>query len=431
MVISCVIGTLDMLMVVSCVVGMLVMSMVISCIVGTLDMSMVVSCVVELVVKYKAEKVCHEEMVRMPLVDLKVYPRREVEFRVELVQGATPITRPMLFGAYEDERVVGIIARAARMCIDFRELSKIYLCSGCHQMRVHEDEIPKTAFRMRYGRYEFMAMPFWVDQFTNDFHGCNESDEFGVVEEREVSCEAQQGRSRVRMKLFGSCRNNIGDVRTLIMEEAHATKYYVRPGVNEEVARHGVHVPSIPYRDGMYIEVLARNVAVIRNTSRYEKCRSPVLWAEIGESSLIGPELVLETIDKVVLIKENLKAARDRQKSYADKRRKPLEFEVGDRVLFKVSPWKGVMRLERKMLPEELSSVNDTFHVSNLKKCLADANFHVPLDEIKVDKTLRFIEEPVEIMDREIKKLKRKKIVIVKVRWNVKRGLEFTWEHED
>ncbi|GJY88223.1 putative reverse transcriptase domain-containing protein [Tanacetum coccineum] len=153
------------------------------------------------------------------------------------------------------------------------------------------------------------------------------------------------------------------------------------------------------------------------------KCRSPVLWAEIGESRLIGPELVQETTDKVVLIKEKLKAARDRQKSYADNRRKPLEFEVGDQVLLKVSPWKGVIRFGKKgklapryvgpfeilervgpvayrlRLPEELSSVHDTFHVSNLKKCLADANLHVPLDEIKVDKTLRFVKEPVEIME--------------------------------
>ncbi|GKF26935.1 hypothetical protein Tco_0082829 [Tanacetum coccineum] len=165
------------------------------------------------------------------------------------------------------------------------------------------------------------------------------------------------------------------------------------------------------------------------------KCRSPVLWAEIGESSLIGPELILETTYKVVLIKEKLKAARDRQKSYADKRRKLLEFEVGDRVLLKVSPWKGVVRFGKKAyrmrLPKELSSVNNTFHVSNLKKCLTDTNLHVPLDEIKVDKKLRFVEEPVEIMDREIKKLKRKKIALVKVRWNSKRGPEFTWEHED
>ncbi|GJX53862.1 putative reverse transcriptase domain-containing protein, partial [Tanacetum coccineum] len=184
------------------------------------------------------------------------------------------------------------------------------------------------------------------------------------------------------------------------------------------------------------------------------KCRSPVLWAEIREGNLIGPELVQETTDKVVLIKKKLKAARDRQKSYVDKRRKPLEFKVGDQVLLKVSPWKGVVYFGKKgklapryigpfeilerirlvayrlRLPEELSSVHDTFHVSNLRKCLADTNLHVPLEEIKV-KTLHFVEEPVEIMDREVKRLKRRKIVLVKVRWGSKRGPNFTWEHED
>ncbi|GJX57486.1 reverse transcriptase domain-containing protein [Tanacetum coccineum] len=157
------------------------------------------------------------------------------------------------------------------------------------------------------------------------------------------------------------------------------------------------------------------------------KCRTPVLWAEIGESSLIGPELVQEMTDKEVLIKEKLKVARDCQKSYAGNRNKPLEFEVGDQVMLKVSPWKAY----RLRLPKELSGVHDTFHVSNLKKCLADASLRVPLDEIKVDKTLHFVEEPVEIMHREIKSLKRSRILLVKVRWNSKRGPEFTWERED
>ncbi|GKE98531.1 hypothetical protein Tco_0021882, partial [Tanacetum coccineum] len=84
----------------------------------------------------------------------------------------------------------------------------------------------------------------------------------------------------------------------------------------------------------------------------------------------------------------------------------------------------------RLRLHEELNSVHDTFHLLNLKKCLADANLHVQMDKIKVDKTLCFIEEPIEIMDREIKKLKRRKIAPVKVRWNSKCGPEFTWEHE-
>ncbi|GKE23964.1 putative reverse transcriptase domain-containing protein, partial [Tanacetum coccineum] len=151
-----------------------------------------------------------------------------------------------------------------------------------------------------------------------------------------------------------------------------------------------------------------------------------------------------------LLIKEKLKVTRDRQESYANNRHKPLEFEVGDRVLLKVSPWKGVIRFRTKgklapryvgpfkflekigpvayrlRLPEELGSVHDTFHMSNLKKCLADANLHVPLDETKIEKTLRFVEEPVEIMDREVKSLKRSKIPVVKVHWNSKQGHEFT-----
>ncbi|GJT94103.1 hypothetical protein Tco_1082948 [Tanacetum coccineum] len=198
----------------------------------------------------------------------------------------------------------------------------------------------------------------------------------------------------------------------------------------------------------IYLVVLADAAERVRNAIGFEYylasssgwTTSPVLWAEIRESSLIGLELVLETTDKVVLVKEKLKVVRGRQKSYVDYRRKPLEFEVGDRVLLKVSPWKGVMHFGKKgklapryvgpfeileriilvayrlRLPEELSSVHDTFHVLNLKKCMADANLHAPLDEIKVDKTLHFIEEPIEIMDRETKKLKHRKIALVKVR---------------
>ncbi|GJZ72991.1 hypothetical protein Tco_0637137 [Tanacetum coccineum] len=138
------------------------------------------------------------------------------------------------------------------------------------------------------------------------------------------------------------------------------------------------------------------------------------MWAKVGEGQLIGPDLVQETNEKILQIKDRLKAARDRQKSYADKRRKPLEFSVGDYVLLKVSPWKGVVRFgkKRKLAP----SVHDTFHVSNLKKCLADPTPKVPLDEIRVDAKLNFVEEPVEILEREFKKLKRSRIAIVKVR---------------
>ena len=185
------------------------------------------------------------------------------------------------------------------------------------------------------------------------------------------------------------------------------------------------------------------------------KCRSPLCWTEIGDRQLTRVELIQETSDKIAIIKDKLKAARDRQKSYADNRRKPLEFQVGDKVLLKVSPWKGLVRFGKKgklspryvgpfeilerigpvayklQLPQELSAIHDTFHVSNLKKCLADETLIVPLEEIKINDKLSFVEEPIEILDREVKQLKRSKIPIVKVRWNSKRGPEYTWERED
>jgi hypothetical protein len=195
------------------------------------------------------------------------------------------------------------------------------------------------------------------------------------------------------------------------------------------------------------------------------KCRSPVCWTEVGDTqlartqasdnTLTGPEIIRETTEKIVQIKERMKTARDRQKSYADKRRKPLEFQVGDLVLLKVSPWKGMIRFGKRgklnpryigpfeilarigpvayklKLPQELQNVHDTFHVSNLKKCLTDATLIIPLEEIQVNEKLNFVEEPVEIMDREVKRLKQSRIPIVKVRWSAKRGPEFTWERED
>nr|GEW01765.1 putative reverse transcriptase domain-containing protein [Tanacetum cinerariifolium] len=151
------------------------------------------------------------------------------------------------------------------------------------------------------------------------------------------------------------------------------------------------------------------------------RCQTPIAWTQVGEGKLLGPEIIQETTDKIVQIKERLKVARDRQKSYADKRRKPLEFSVGDKVLLKVSPRKGVVRF----------GVHDTFHMSNLKKCLADDNLQVPLDEVKVDDKLHFVEEPIGIFDRGVKKLKRRWIPIVKVCWNSRRGPDFTWELED
>ncbi|GKF45783.1 hypothetical protein Tco_0135585, partial [Tanacetum coccineum] len=132
------------------------------------------------------------------------------------------------------------------------------------------------------------------------------------------------------------------------------------------------------------------------------------------------------TTDKIIQIKQRMQAARDRQKSYANLKRKLMEFQVGDKVLEKVG--EVAYKLE---LPEELSRVHNTFHLSNLKKCHADEPLTVPLDGLHFDDKLHFIEEPVRIMDREVKLLKRSRIPLVKVLWNSKRGPEFTWERED
>nr|GEW47943.1 putative reverse transcriptase domain-containing protein [Tanacetum cinerariifolium] len=170
-----------------------------------------------------------------------------------------------------------------------------------------------------------------------------------------------------------------------------------------------------------------------------QKCRSPICWDKVGDAQLTGPKLIHETTEKIVQIKQRIQPARDRQKSHADVRHKPLEFQVSDRVMLKVSPWKGVVRFGkwRKLNPryigpfkvltkvgtiayrlkllEQLSRVHSTFHVSNLKKCLSNEPLAISLDEVHIDDKLRFVEEPVEIMDREVKQLKQSHIAIIKV----------------
>ncbi|GJY01756.1 putative reverse transcriptase domain-containing protein [Tanacetum coccineum] len=185
------------------------------------------------------------------------------------------------------------------------------------------------------------------------------------------------------------------------------------------------------------------------------KCRSPVCWAEVGQVQLTGPELVQETTERIIQIKQRIQTARDRQKSYADLKRKPMEFQVGDRVMLKVLPWKWVIHFGKRgklnpryvgpfkvlekirtiayklVLPQELSRVHNTIHVSNLKKCYSDEPLAIPLEGLHVDDKLHFVKEPIEIMDQEVKRLKQSRIPIVKARWNSRRGPEFTWEREN
>nr|GEW04873.1 putative reverse transcriptase domain-containing protein [Tanacetum cinerariifolium] len=149
------------------------------------------------------------------------------------------------------------------------------------------------------------------------------------------------------------------------------------------------------------------------------KCRSPVCWTEVGEAQILGPELIQETTEKIIQIKQRMQAAHDRQKSYTDLKRKSMEFRVGDKVMLKVSPWKGVVHFGKrgKLNPRYIGPFSVLERVRDVA--------------YKLDLPKKLSREPVEIMDHEVKRLKQSRIPLVKVRWNSKQGPEFRWERED
>ncbi|GJT04399.1 putative reverse transcriptase domain-containing protein, partial [Tanacetum coccineum] len=166
------------------------------------------------------------------------------------------------------------------------------------------------------------------------------------------------------------------------------------------------HLPlaEFSYNNSYHASIKAAPYKVLYD----RKCQSPVCWAEVGEAQLTGPELIQETTEKIILIKQRMQVAQDRQKSYADRKRKPMEYEVGDIVMLKVPPWKGVVRFDKQ------GKLNPRY-VRPFKKCYADEPLVMPLEGIHVDDKLQFVEEPVKIIEREVKRLKRSRIPLVKV----------------
>nr|GEV98563.1 putative reverse transcriptase domain-containing protein [Tanacetum cinerariifolium] len=216
-----------------------------------------------------------------------------------------------------------------------------------------------------------------------------------------------------------------GDLRALIMHESRDLKKTLQcisftklpktstgqDTIRVIVDRFTESVHFLPMKENEPMEKLSRQYfkeVVMRHALYSRKCRSLVCWDDVGDAQLTGPKVVHETIKKIIQIKKRIQATRDRKKNYANRRRKPLEFQVRDKVRLKVSPWKGGVRFgkRRKLNPRYI-------------------------EPFKIDDKLNFIEEPVEIMDCEVKHLKQIRIPIVKVHWNFRRGPEFTLERED
>ncbi|GJT82588.1 hypothetical protein Tco_1056930 [Tanacetum coccineum] len=363
-----------------------------------------------------------EDLLRLP-------PQRQVEFRIDLVPRAMPVAKsPYRLAPSKMKELSG----------QLQELQD--------KATVLEDAIPKHGISKEYT--DLLSLCRFAIVFIDDILAYSKSKKehevhFKLVLEslRKEKLYAKFSKSNVvadalsrkgESEIKTSKRNDTGSPKLQSVKDVSIAQ---QPEILDEMEIRSPMILSLNFQDNskewnsgddqlrlrwmIYLVVLADAAESVRDAIGFEYClasssgwtKSPVLWAEIEESSLNGLELVQETIDKVVLVKENPKAARDRQKSYVDYKRKPLEFEVGYRVLLKVTPWKGVVRFGKKgklapiyvgpfeiikriglvayrlRLPEELNSVHDTFHVLNLKKCLADANLRVPLDEIKVDKT--------------------------------------------
>ena len=213
------------------------------------------------------------------------------------------------------------------------------------------------------------------------------------------------------------------------------------------------HIPLVEF---VYNNSFQSSIGMAPYEALYgRKCRTPLCWTELSERKVIGPDLIRETEEKVKMIREKLKVATDRQKSYTDMKRKDIRYEVGEKVFLKVSPWKKVMRFGKKgklsprfigpyeviekvgpvayrlALPPDLEKIHNVFHVSMLRRYRSDPTHIVSSDTIELRPDLTYEEEPVEILAHEVKELRNKKIPLVKVLWRNHKTEEATWESEE
>ncbi|XP_055830815.1 uncharacterized protein LOC129899829 [Solanum dulcamara] len=253
------------------------------------------------------------------------------------------------------------------------------------------------------------------------------------------------------------CVPNVAGLRRQVMGEiTYSTEDYARLYIKEIVKLHGVPISIITDRGAQFTANFWRSFQMAPYEALYErKCRSPIGWFDVGETKLIGPDLIQQAVEKVKLIQERLLAAQSRQKAYADNRRRPLEFQVDDWVFLKVSPMKDVIRFGRKGklspryigpyqivrkvgkvayeldLLADLEAVHSVFHVSMLCKFIGDPSSVFPIQVIQVTEELSYEKEPVAILDHQVRRLRIKYVASVNVLWRNKHREEITWEAEE
>nr|GEU80854.1 hypothetical protein [Tanacetum cinerariifolium] len=342
---------------------------------------------------------------------------RQVEFHIDLVPGAAPgFIRPSSSPWGASVLFIKKKYGSFQMCINYRELnkltvknqyplprindlfdqlqglkvySKIDLRSGYHQLRVQEEDIPKTTFRTRYDHYEFQVMPFGLANTPSE-HEEHLKLILRLFKKEELYANFSKCEFWLSKTLIGQDTiwvivvHLTKSAHFLPMKENDSIKKLTRQYLKEVVTRHGVPVLIIFNQDGKFSSQFCYHTSIKAAPFKVlygRKCQSPVCWAEVGDAQLTGQEIFHETIKKIIQIKKRIQVAHDRQKSYTNRRRKPLKFQVRDKVMLKVSPWK--------------------------EKCFSDEPLAIPLDEIQIDDKLYFIEELVEIIEREVKRLKQ------------------------
>nr|GEV56665.1 hypothetical protein [Tanacetum cinerariifolium] len=384
---------------------------------------------------------------------------------------SSPWGAPVLFVKKKD--------RSFRMCIDYRELkkltvknryplmriddlfdqlqgssmhSKIDLRSGYHQLRIKEEDIPIIAFRTRYGHFEFQdkeehkkhlkiilellkkerfgvhadpakieAIKIWAAPTTPTKKELNLRQLRWIKLLSDCDCEIRYHPGKANVvadALSQKERDKPLRVQALMMTVHNDLPKLIHEAQEEAMKK---RIWDSPPLVDFHITIIITQVLRLHHMKRCtdENVDHPYAGVRLGIANSTGPEFIRDMNEKIVQIKNRLLTARSRQKSYADKRAKPLEFEVGDMVLIKVSPWKGVVRFGKRgklspgyirpfkiiarvgyvaytlELPEELKGIHNKFHVLNLKKCLAECNIVVPVDKIQLDDKLHMIEKPL------------------------------------